>query len=318
MGKLRAFLKLIRVNNLIFIALTQYLFRYCILIPVFAYYHVPLALNDIQFFMLSFSTLLIAAGGYIINDYFDIKIDQINKPGSLIVDRLFSRRQAMALHQLFTVAGVVISIVISWQIGRVHLILIHIVASTLLWFYSTNFKRMFLLGNLVVAFLTTLVITIVPIYEIWFFNRPVAFNTPVHLIAMFVLIYGTFAFLVSMIREIVKDIEDVEGDAENQCRTIPVVKGVRYAKNIVVFFVVLTLALAGILLAVTLEDHNWIIFAYGLTLIVAPLVLVWFYVVRADRKSHYTLISRLVKWIMLFGILSMLILYLFRQPVNYL
>lgn len=317
-NKFIAFFKLIRVKNLLFIILAQYLFRFCIIIPLFELYDVSIALTDIQFFILSISTVLIAAGGYIINDYFDVKIDQVNKPETMIVDRLFRRQQAMVLHWVITGIGIIAGLYISFSIGRIHLAGFHILAATLLWFYSTNFKKTVLLGNIVVSLLTALVIVIVAVFEIWIINRPVEYTLPVMAVFAFVMIYGGFAFLISMVREIIKDIEDVKGDAAHDCKTLPVIYGVKTAGRVVNIFNISVIALAVIIMVKTIRDQNWILSFYGLIVIIVPVIYSMFRISRAETRKSYTFLSALIKFIMLAGILSMLILYLFESPENYL
>ena len=316
MSRLIAFLRLVRWVNLLFILLAQGLFRYIILVPVFHYYGAEPALSDSLFALLALSTVLIAAGGYIINDYFDIKIDQVNKPGRMVVDRLLSRRRAMLAHWLCSGSGIVVGVLVALAIGRWHLAALHIGAAILLWFYSTNFKRMPLVGNIVVAFLTGLVIAIVALFEIWILHRPEALDAPAAMVWAYVLVYGGFAFLISMVREIVKDIEDLPGDAGHHAITLPVAAGVRNAKVVASGFGIGLLVLAVLLLALEDVRSNIVLVLYGLMAVVLPMLAILFLLVRADRQTHYRTLSALVKSVMLAGILSMLAIYFSDHPVN--
>lgn len=152
MKLLLAFLRLIRYPNLLYIFLTQYLLQYAVFRPVFARYGWQPSLGHAAFFLLSLSTVLIAAAGYIINDYFDVNTDLWNKPDKLIVDRLISRRWAMFWHSALNVIGVGIGFGLAWKIGYPLLGFAQLICTGLLWFYSTSYKRQLLIGNIVISF----------------------------------------------------------------------------------------------------------------------------------------------------------------------
>lgn len=312
-----AFLRLIRWINLLFIGLAQFLFRHCIILPVFHYYNVEPVLSEVQFFLVVLSTILIAAGGYIINDYFDVKIDQINKPHRLLVDRIFPRRRAILANWIFSVAGILLGGFVAWWVGRWHLGGVYVVSSFLLWWYSANLKRQPLIGNVVVSFLTALTIVVVALFEIWILHRPAAYDDPAGAVFTFVLLYGGFAFLISMVREIVKDIEDVEGDRAHHCKTLPVVGGVRLAKSVAQVFAGVLAINVVILLLLEFREDNFLVVGYGVVTVLLPLLYVILRLYRADRKRHYHQLSTWIKLIMLMGILSMIMLYYFDEPYQY-
>ncbi len=300
-----------------FIGLAQFLFRHCIILPVFHYYNVEPVLSEVQFFLVVLSTILIAAGGYIINDYFDVKIDQINKPHRLLVDRIFPRRRAILANWIFSVAGILLGGFVAWWVGRWHLGGGYVVSSFLLWWYSANLKRQPLIGNVVVSFLTALTIVVVALFEIWILHRPAAYDDPAGAVFTFVLLYGGFAFLISMVREIVKDIEDVEGDRAHHCKTLPVVGGVRLAKSVAQVFAGVLAINVVILLLLEFREDNFLVVGYGVVTVLVPLLYVILRLYRADRKRHYHQLSTWIKLIMLMGILSMIMLYYFDEPYKY-
>ncbi len=318
MKPLHAFFRIIRPLNLLFIFLAQWLCRYSLVLPVFRYYDIKPALTDGLFFILSLSTILIAAGGYVINDYFDVKIDQINKPGSLVVDRHLSRRQAIFLHWLLTSAGIFAGAYVAYSIGRIHLLSIHLFAALLLWFYSATLKCTPLIGNLAVSFLTALSVVMVAIFEIWIVHRPAIYDRPAAIVAALVLAYGGFAFLISMLREMLKDLEDIRGDEAFYCRTLPNVAGMRTARSMtLVMALILLTAVSVITFAVGLIGQV-VLFFYGLVFIVLPLIYVIWNLRKADTFKIYHRLSNVVKAIMLAGIFSMLFLRLFSNPEKYL
>ena len=225
---LTAFLRLIRWPNLIFIALTQLLFYYCIILPSLpqAYLQLQHKLTEPVLFFLIAASVLIAAGGYIINDYFDINIDRVNKPGKMVVEKIIYRRWAILLHIFITTAGVALSFYVSAKTNYL-IVLANIVCTMLLWFYSTTFKKKLLSGNIIISALMAW--TIIVLYfatNTKFYalqNMLPEIKTAMQRIYKFAALYAGFAFIISLIREVVKDIEDMEGDAKYNCKTMPVV-----------------------------------------------------------------------------------------------
>lgn len=317
MNRILAFFRIIRPVNLVFIFLAQVLCRHALILPIYDHYDVPFAMDDLQFYLLTISTVLIAAAGYVINDYFDVKIDQVNKPSTLVVDRDMSRRWAIFFHWFMTTTGIVIGAYVAFTLGRLHLVTIHIAASLVLWFYSTSLKCTPLIGNVAVSLLTGLVVVIVAIFEIWFINRPAAIAQPARVVALLVLTYASFAFLISMVREIVKDMEDQQGDAVYHCDTLPNVAGIRMARYAALLFAAfLTLFVLGIVVLEAVAG-NFLLFAYGTVAVTFPLLFIIWKLTRADTKKAFARLSQWVKLVMLAGILSMLILRLFENPENY-
>ncbi|MEX2593582.1 MAG: geranylgeranylglycerol-phosphate geranylgeranyltransferase [Anditalea sp.] len=274
-----AFLKIIRPFNLLIVAFAQLMTAYFLVetnrsgLPV---------LQDSQLYLLIFSTLLLAASGYMINDYYDVKVDYINKPDEVIVGKSMKRRTVMFLHTFFNIAGIGLGFLISPRVGAINFI-----AAFLLWFYSNSLKRMPLVGNVTVAFLTGLAIWIIGIYY--------------QSSQLLVLTYAIFAFFINLIREIIKDIEDRHGDRKHGSKTLPIVLGFRATKNII--FIIAGLFVISILL-VTFKLHNELLFYYfgGLSFL---FFLFMYKIYMADRKAHFTQLSFLSKLLMLTGILSM-------------
>jgi 4-hydroxybenzoate polyprenyltransferase len=310
MKLINAFFRLIRWQNLVFIALTQALFYYCILTPSLpkVYYALPVKLTQPLFWLLAIASLLIAAGGYIINDYFDINIDQVNKPDGMIVEKIINRRWAIILHWVLTTAGVAISLYISMKTTFI-IGLSNITCTFLLWWYSTTFKKKLLSGNIIIAALTAWTI-----FVIYFAANTVQKNTNIspelftamrHIYKLAAL-YSGFAFIISLIREVIKDIEDMEGDERYDCRTVPVVWGVPAAK---LFAGVWTVVLIGLLLVIDLyviQADYWLRGIYCFVLVILPLLFVLKKINDARLVSEFHKISSYIKLIMLSGILSML------------
>ncbi|MDJ0368021.1 geranylgeranylglycerol-phosphate geranylgeranyltransferase [Hymenobacter sp. H14-R3] len=245
-----------------------------------------------RFGLLVLAALLVAAAGYIINDYYDVKIDAINRPDRLVVGRLLRRRHAMLAHVVLSGLGVGLAGVLSWRLGTVTL-----GAAALLWGYSARFKRLPLVGNLSIAALTAALVLLPALLPAsGDFRLPKA-----------VWLYALAAFLLTVVREIVKDLEDMRGDAQHGCRTLPLVWGVARSKWVAGFFLACLLALvlgaAGQLLA----WGRWPLAAWLLVLVLVPLLELARRLARADRRRHFRQLSAWCKGIMLAGILSMLL-----------
>lgn len=306
MRLLGAFLKLVRYPNLIYIFLTQYLLQYCVIIPVFGKFALAPTLSNVQFFFLSLSTVMIAAAGYIINDYFDINIDLVNKPEKIVVDKLISRRWAMVWHTVLNIAGVLTGFILGWQVGYILLGLTQLVCSGLLWFYSTSYKKQLLAGNVVIALLTALTVMGVGFYEPRLYSgisRSTAL--PVLHLLRIILVYAAFAFTISMVREIIKDLEDMKGDSREGSRTMPVVWGVNACKDISYVFLWFLVG-AVLFIQVKIAAWSWWLpIIYLLLFVQVPALIVTRKLKKAITRTAFRQAGNYVKLIMLTGILSM-------------
>jgi 4-hydroxybenzoate polyprenyltransferase len=308
MKLISAFFKLIRWPNLVFIVITQILFYYCISLPSFGEVNSDhFKLNTGLFVLLIISSVLIAAAGYIINDYFDLNIDQVNKPESIVVQKIIRRRWAIIWHLSFSIAGVFAALYISWKINNYLLVLGNLLCVLLLWFYSTTFKKKLLIGNVIISLLTAWVIMVLYVCEINVFKMDdPSYQYAIKRIFKFAVIYGGFAFIVSLIREAVKDIEDIEGDRRYGCRTMPVVWGVQASKVYAAVWLVVVIVCLVIMQVYAVMLSWWGGVVYSLLLIVLPLLKIFRDLYRAKLVKDFHNISSGIKLVMLTGILSML------------
>jgi 4-hydroxybenzoate polyprenyltransferase len=316
-NKFIAFLKLIRVENLVMIALTEYLIRYFILQKILTANSIQLGLNTTIFNLLVLSTVLIAAAGYIINDYFDVKTDLINHPDTVVIDKVIKRRWAIILHITFTITGILLGIFCALKAGYMRLAIFHIVAATLLWFYSTNFKKQLLVGNIVVSLLTASVAFIPFVYEIGLMQRLNPDFSTQHgavILSCFkvVFIFSIFAFITSMAREIIKDMEDFKGDKETGGYTMPIYWGIPASKLTSFFLIVITIILLLFVVYNTFR-LNRIFFEPGIIYIlcalILPLTVLLLLLLRAVTPRHFKNASLLLKFIMLMGLGFSIIFY---------
>jgi 4-hydroxybenzoate polyprenyltransferase len=316
MQTIRAFFRLIRWPNLIFIVLTQFLFYYCVMRPSYTASGWIPALSWGRLSLLSLASVFIAAAGYIINDYFDVNIDLINKPGRLIVDKYISRRWAMWWHGVLSLAGIVLSIYLGVVLRFYLLPLFNLACVALLFLYSVSLKRRLLSGNILISLLTAWVVGVLLcigvnddlLHHLGFLAGadPARPGINYARFARIGVLYTVFSFIISMIREVVKDMEDTEGDARYGCRTLPIAWGFTTAKVFTGTWLVVLLGALAIVGVYVLQFHMYLSAWYCCLFIVLPLLYVFQSLARASRPRDYHRISVLVKGIMLTGILSLL------------
>lgn len=276
---IRGLFRISRPVNLLLVAFAQLMTAYFLVettaqgLPV---------LQDFSLYLIVFSTVLITAAGYMINDYYDVKIDYVNRPHEVVVGKGIKRRVVLFLHSLINFTAIGLGYIVSPRIA-----LVNFIASFLLWLYSNRLKREPFIGNLTVAFLTGF-----SVYLIGYYYQKSE---------LLVLTYAIFAFFLNLIREIIKDIEDRPGDRRHGCRTLPIVIGFRKTKQ-VVFLIAIGFVCS--ILIVTFKIANPVLFIYFGIL---GAVFMWFMwkVYQADRKDHFSELSTIAKILMLVGTLSM-------------
>jgi 4-hydroxybenzoate polyprenyltransferase len=306
-----SFLKLIRFQNLLIIAVTQYMMRFFIIKPFLTLNGFSLQLNDFHFFLLVLTSILIAASGYVINDYFDVKTDRINKPDRVFIDKLISRGHAIGLHIILNFTGIAIGIYLSWYINVLALSLLFMICSGLLWFYSTSYKKQFLIGNLLISLLTGGVPLLVALYEIPLLNKAygdfmIQNNASFNYIFFWIAGFSFFAFLTNFIREIIKDTEDFEGDSAGGMKTIPIVLGINTTKTILIALLGMGLIMIIILMSfisMSGEKTDYYTLLYFITVLIIPIGFLIYNVWKANDKHDYQSASTLLKFIMIGGVL---------------
>jgi 4-hydroxybenzoate polyprenyltransferase len=248
-----------------------------------------------RFICLCISTVFVGAGGYIINDYLDIKLDLINKPRKVIVGQIISRRWTMFWHFMLNGTALILGLYIGIKVT------IAIACTTfLLWIYSVSLKRKFLAGNLLVSALSAFVIILNYVYD-------TSLNIGL------IISYSIFAFSITLLREIIKDAEDIRGDGRFDCQTIPIVLGIRKTKSILFYLTfIFILLLFGyttlyassfpFLFSITMACFLF----YMLFLVIVPLGIMLYLIRIADTTSDFTRLSSLAKLIMVTGMLSMI------------
>ncbi len=309
MRLIAAFLRLVRLPNLFFMALSQVLFQFCIYQTL---YKEAIPEGDtVHFILLVLASLLIAAAGYIINDYFDINIDEVNKPHRMVVDKVISRRWAIAWHFMLSITGIVLTAFALPILQKWYLILGNIFCVALLWFYSTSFKRQLLTGNIVVSLLTAWTILIIFFSKVSLADAFGAGDGNHYKLFRIAILYAGFAFIISLIREAIKDMEDMEGDAKYGCKTMPIVWGVNATKVYVAVWLIVLLSVLIVVMVYILQFQWWLPVAYGIATILFPLVVIMIKLKRSSTVQQFHQLSTITKLVMFTGILSMLFFYFF-------
>ncbi|MCF6346673.1 MAG: geranylgeranylglycerol-phosphate geranylgeranyltransferase [Flavobacteriaceae bacterium] len=299
-----AFLQLIRWKNLVMIVCIQLLFKYI----YFSVFSVATTLSGFDFSILLLATITIAAAGYIINDIYDVEADKINKPNKVIIGKKISKKQGYNYYYLLNSIGLIAGLYVAYRINKLSFIAIFIITALLLKVYNSDFKKRPLTGNIIVSLLVSLSILIVGVFDV--IPAITDENVVEQYHAFRVLIdYSVFAFMFMLLREIVKDIEDVNGDKKLKMKTLPILLGRRRAKNIV-----FALSFVPLILVTLYSFNNFsnvpFILAYMLIIVMLPLLHFMTKIIYAKTKKDYTYASNLLKFIMLLGMLSILIISL--------
>lgn len=294
-----SFLKLIRYKNLLMIASTLLVLRYGFL----ELQNIPLALNNWQFAILILATLCIAAGGYVINDIFDCETDQINKPNEVQIGSVFSENLAYYIYASLNIVGVGIGFYLSNIIEKPMFSSIFIVISILLYIYSSSFKQSLLIGNIIVSALVAFVIILVGIFDLQPMITPE--NRPILATFFKILLdYALFAFILNLIREIVKDLEDTKGDYNMGMNTLPIALGIeRTAKIVSVLSLIPSLLLFYYTYKYYFNNNLYISAFYSFAFLISPLVYFTVKSSSAKKKKDFKHLSSVLKLVMLLGII---------------
>ena len=307
---LSALLRLMRWPNLLFVVLTQFLFWYFVLPVAFTQNnseYESMNLSAEIFWVLVLASVLIAAAGYVINDYFDVDIDQINKSSKVIIGKFINKKSAIVLYTLLSLAGLALSWYVGDKLTNYYILLFNFLSIVFLWLYSAFFKKKLLIGNILVAFLTAWVILVLTLAE-YRFNGSSG-DPAWQLILKVSFVYGGFAFILSLVREMIKDLEDMEGDTRFGCTTLPIVWGVPAAKVYTGIWLVVLTGLILMMVIYFLQLGFWNVSLYAIVTLILPLGWVMAKLYLAIAPGQYNQLSTAVKLIMLAGILSMLFFY---------
>ncbi|MEZ4803475.1 MAG: geranylgeranylglycerol-phosphate geranylgeranyltransferase [Gelidibacter sp.] len=296
-------LNLIRWKNLLMIALVQLLIKYALLEP----FHAVIMFNWFGITLLIIATLCLAAAGNIINDIYDVETDLVNKPHKVIIGKKVSEKTAYNLFIVFNVIGILIGFYLSHLVGRSGFFALFVIISALLYVYATYLKQTLLIGNIVVSLLVAMSILIVGLFELLPAITPQ--NQPTQLFFFKILLdYAMFAFIINLVREIAKDLEDVDGDYKTGMNTLPIAIGRERAAK-VLFGLTLVPLFGVVYYVMTYMYKQPISVGYFLLFVIAPLIYITIKSFSAKTKKEFHHISTIFKFVMLFGMLSLLLNY---------
>ncbi|KQX00941.1 prenyltransferase [Flavobacterium sp. Root420] len=288
------------------LAFMQLLFRYSFL----KQQDIQLALTDWQYGLLVLSTILLAAAGYVINNIFDVASDTINKPNDVVIGKGITETRAYNIYFGLNITGVAIGFYLSNVIMRPGFATIFILIASLLYFYSTTLKQIMLLGNFVVALLLALSVIIIGIFDIF---PATDVDNQAQMASLFSILidYALFAFMINFIREIVKDIEDVNGDYNQGMNTLPIAIGISRTAKIALGFAIVPFILSLLYInKYFVENDLLIVTLYAFAFVLAPLLYFIVKIFSAKSQKDFHHLSTVLKLILLFGILSIVVITL--------
>lgn len=303
-------MRLVRWSNLLFLAALVWLMEKWVATSILVKAAFGEQLPGYMLLLIILATVLIAAGGYVINDYFDVKIDRINRPDEVIVTRSISKPAAMRLSMILSGVGIACGIAVAVLLRSLTIGILFVLIPGLLWFYSSSYKRLFMVGNLIIALLagvTPIVVAMTNVAVLQLrYETILPYTTLVHDIYAWLGGFALFAFLLTWIREIIKDMQDQMGDRELECHSMPVVWGEKWTKVFVTGLIVVTLAIIGHLwwhilpFPTTWTSLSTRYIALG---IVTPLLCTIWLLWSAKIPSDYKACQQVVKFTMLIGML---------------
>lgn len=310
--RMLSYLKMVRPVNLLIVAVTQYLVLFFLIRPMMLLNQCDLMTSHFDFALFVLSHVLLAAAGYAINDYYDTRIDSVNKPSKNVLLNGVAPKNAVTINYVFNAVACLLGFYCGWKIGFFKLGFLPLIVALALYFYALKYKRQFLVGNLVVAIVVAYSILVVWLYQFFAIKSdPVVFTAMMNSfmpITWFVTGFAAFAFLTTLIREIIKDIEDIEGDRADGCNTAPIKLGIKRTKQMVagiIIFIMLLLAFAQFMLYADYTLTCWY-----LMVVQGMLIFVLIKLMMAQEKADFHFLSVFAKFVMVAGLLATQLLYI--------
>jgi len=307
-----SYLKMIRPVNLLILAVTQYLVLFFLIRPIMLHNNCDIITNQLDFALFVLSNVLLAAAGYAINDYYDTRIDKINNPEKNVLLQGVPAKNAVNLNYILNAIACLLGFYCAWKVGFIKLGFLPLVVALALYFYALKYKRQFLIGNIVVSLVIAYSILVVWLFQFFAIKSDATVFTSMlnsyMVISYFVIGFAVFAFFITFIREIIKDIEDIEGDRADGCNTVPIKLGIPKTKTVILGFILFTIVLLAF--AQTLLYTDYMITAWYLILVQGMLIFLIFKLMKAKEKADFHFLSLFTKIIMIAGLLATQLLYL--------
>lgn len=300
-------LKHFRWPNLVMIAFLMLSIRYFLMVPILQSHELHMLLSHWSYAALVLSCVLLAAGGYLINDYYDQVADAINKP----TKKLQSPEKALNWYGILSTSGIALGAFVGWQAGLLNLAIIHIIVTFLLWKYAESWKGVPLLGHLVVASFLVVLVFLPLLYEyiaVSVLYREAAASARYLLYAT--LAYALFAYLTTLVRELAKAMQDTDGDQAAGYNTLPIKYGIAFTRRLAVVLQLITLLLLVLFWVMQIQSQSWYTAAYLLFAVLFPGSLALVTLLKSEQSSDFASVSHRMKWFMLGGIGSMAFFYL--------
>ena len=299
---MKAVITLIRWKNLVITAFYQSILYFMLILPAFKMAGMQPQLDLPLIILFILCTICIAASANIINDILDVETDQINKPSSPLVSGQISGKTAWMIYLSMLTGGFIMALYVAWKIEKIHLTVIYIGMQALMYYYSRTFKKTGLPGNIIVA----ISIAFVSLIMLWSEPEIIQSNN-LQGVKIIITGFSVFVFFINLARELVKDIEDMEGDKSSGLSTLPINSGIKVTKwlaSVSLFILVICL----VFWTFTNKTLDFRMQVFPLVILGGPLILSIFRIYKADIKIHFTRISKLLKYIMLLGLLYLLLI----------
>ncbi len=279
--KLLSLFSIVRGYNVLMICLAQYIASIYILAP-----HIPVrdVIFDLELFVIVLASALVIAAGYIINNFYDSEKDLINKPTKSMLDRLVSQRKKLSAYFVLNFFAAFFASYVSFKA-----VLFFSAYIFGIWFYSHKLKKVPFIGNFVSA---TLAIT--PFFAVFVYYRN--FDTVIF-------VHATFLFLLILVREMIKDLENIAGDMAQNYKTIPILYGIKVSKIGITILVLLTLMPSFLLITYFDVGYMYLYFIGCMFLLILFLIMLW----KAKTKMHYVGLHNILKLIIIVGVFSILL-----------
>jgi 4-hydroxybenzoate polyprenyltransferase len=295
---LKDYSRLFRVPMLLLIVAFQLMIYFFVVTRYLESYGIAPSMSVLDCVLLVLATLFFTAGGYVINDYFDMKIDQINRPLTRVVGRRLDKNGAMSLYRVLTIIGAVFSILLCWRAQSFQCLLILLFVAGILWFYSSNYKRSFFIGNFIAAFMMAFVPLVVVLFQNQFMLLEYNMNPDLMYIMKGLLIYGvSFSFVGfawTFILEVVNDLISVKGDRELECHTFPVVWGVQKTKWLLYGCLTLMLVLSALFFYFTPSLHSSASLRFYVCGFFVPALSLFYIISKSQSPADYKLVLNYV------------------------
>lgn len=308
-NQLLRLIKIFRLPNLIIIVLIECLLHNQILLNIFARSNIIPEMDAVQLGILILFTIVLTTGGYIINDIYDVETDKLNKPGQNWVE-LLGTRKTKIIYFLTVIISVGFSLFLAIQLNKLSYFWITPLMILMLWAYSRYFKSLSIYGNLFVSVFCALIVLLVFLSEtraIKLLNN-YEYKTLYYQSFLIFGLYGLFAFVTTFIRELVKDIQDIEGDKKTGAKTLPIKYGIPITTMLLYLALLILLSLFSLVFIAFGEEFSYLQIGFITAFIVIPVLIIFYLVIKSKEPSEFGFISNILKFVMLTGTLFLLTL----------